>query len=129
MILDAKVDENILSVTHERHRAKFQARMAVDPKAQQSMLMEVPGKPPLDSTTLSSPAALQAPKEEPRAIRLSRAITEAEATKITSDYNFIVLVDRSGSMQSLAGRTAACASATCRQWSVACKRGLTDRLQ
>lgn len=89
-ILDAKVDQNILQLTLQRGDKKFQARMAVDSKALKSM---VPKSEPVKLAVQSVPKNVSLSSRH-----LATNITEAQAEKILSEYNFIILIDRSGSM-------------------------------
>lgn len=88
-ILDAKLDQNILQLTLQRGDQKFLARMAVDSKALKSMM---PKSEPVPLTPKTLPAANLTSKH------LATNITEAQAEQILAEYNFIVLIDRSGSM-------------------------------
>lgn len=89
-ILDAKVDQNILQLTLQRGDKKFQARMAVDSKALKSM---VPKSEPIKLAVQSVPKTISQGSRH-----LATNITEAQAEQILCEYNFIILIDRSGSM-------------------------------
>lgn len=95
-VLDAKVDHNVLSLTLKRGEKTFLARMAVDSKALKSMTPKVERIiPKLITLALPVNAGQKG---------LAADITETEAEKILSDYNFIVLVDHSGSMKEQVNR-------------------------
>jgi Mg-chelatase subunit ChlD len=90
-VLDAKVEQNVLSLTLKRGEKTFLARMAIDAKSLKSMTPRVaPIIPKLSPVALPANAGQKG---------LTADITESEAEKILSDYNFIVLVDHSGSMK------------------------------
>lgn len=87
-ILNAKVDQNILQLTLQRGDKKFLASMAVDSKALKSM---VPKSEAVPLAAKTIPATLTSK-------HLASNITDAQAEQILTEYNFIVLIDRSGSM-------------------------------
>lgn len=89
-ILDAKVDQNILQLTLQRGDKRFQARMAVDSKALKAM---IPKSEPVKLTVQSVAKNVSLSSNH-----LASNITEAQAEEILSEYRFIILIDRSGSM-------------------------------
>lgn len=91
-VLAADVDQNILTLTLQRGDKKFQARMALNSKALKAMMPKtepVPVNIKTSATNLATDA-----KDKGMAAN----ITEQQAEDLLLVYDFIVLIDRSGSM-------------------------------
>ncbi len=91
-VIDARVNQNILTLTLQRGQKQFQTQLAVDSKALTSMIPKTqPITPPPPAHTLLG-------ETESQGSRMHFEVGEQEAEKILANYNFIVLVDRSSSM-------------------------------